>query len=818
MKHVRLFAILGIIGATLAAPGAAFADSALHSGIATTLPALPKGNYLSNYYIDVAAGARQLNVSLNANGGDVDLFVRFGTPFPLQDASVTYPTVSYDLLNRYGHYHSVSSTSNEAVTILPSGTVPLQAGRWYIALINGGTAPAAGTLTATVSDQAPVGSISLNFTSSYTDPKDAKNNCDISYWTDATPATPIGGNPGTTLGAQRKNALAYATNELVTQLGIPITISVQACGAHLGGDDNSATLAHAGATSFFYADAQYPANALARKYTWYPSTTAVRLNGSSMCGYAGGPCDGADNDEVRATFNMDFGTPGVLDGEKFYLGYDPTMKPSGDVDFITIAMHEITHGLGFLGLINDDSTLGPIGAKAGITVDTASNSASIDYTNLTEGPFDDIYDANIAMIAADKTYTPFSGYEVNGANDAARAAAMTSGPVATKTSPYAPGTFTDIRWSDPELAASPINIHSNLQAPDSFPSLYAPCDKSDSTTCDTQSGSTLSHTIQSGDMMNAFYSNSNLRNMGLAVPMLGKIGWSNANSTMPVWGQPMPNNWYDVTHNGHGFDFQLGYRDAVNGDVYFLTFYTYKTDGTPEWYHAEGHLVDGVFLPTILAANGATLVRIKYASTAPGQLNAIPDPSIDGSVVVDFNQAANAPQCRSVDRSGAMQLAVMYWTIGNESGTWCMEPIVALAQHANPDYNGHWYSSADSGWGFELLDVANAPGSPPSVYLYIYYPDATKQPTWAAASGVLNADGTTGDMPLQRISNGFCRSCTPPADLQLSDIGHMSITLNPIVAGQTPSGTASIAVTLPGTGQFVRSNVPIQMLSVKTGD
>ena len=227
---------LAVLAAALCVGSVAWADVGLQTGVVNNLPALPAGNYFSNYYIDVPVGAQQLAVNLNATGGDVDLFVRYGSPFPAQSSGAGFPTVSYDLLSRYGQYHSISSTSDESVLILPSDKVPLQAGRWYIALINGGNATANGTLTATYSSTVPIGNIVLDFNSAYTDPKDKTNDCDISFWTDTTPATPIGGNNGTTLGQQRKNALAQATQELVTQLGIQTTVTVQACGAHLGGD------------------------------------------------------------------------------------------------------------------------------------------------------------------------------------------------------------------------------------------------------------------------------------------------------------------------------------------------------------------------------------------------------------------------------------------------------------------------------------------------------------------------------------------------------------------------------------------------------
>ncbi len=804
----------------------AWADVGLQSGATNNLPALPANSYFSNYYIDVPSGAQQLKVSLNASGGDVDLFVRYGSPFPVQDLTVSYPTVSYDLLNRYGQYHSVSSTSNESVLILPSDKVPLQAGRWYIALINGGSSTANGTLTATVASAVPVGTIFLDFNSAYTDPSDKTNDCDITYWTDPTPATPIGNNSGTTLGQQRKNALAYAANELVTQLGIPVTIAVQACGAHLGGDDKSATLAHAGATSFFYDEPEYPSPALPKNYTWYPATAAVRLNGSSLCGFAGGPCTGSNNDEIAATFNMDIGTSGVLNGEKFYLGLDPNQKPVGDVDFISIAMHEMTHGLGFLGLVNTDPTQGPLGAKAGITIDTTNNTASIDYSNLTAGPFDDIYDDNVAIVANNTTYTPFTGYEVNSANDTARAAAMLSGGTVSTAGSYVAGLYglqfcgtysgacTGLRWSDATAANAAVNQNAGNPAPGNFPSLYAPCDKTKTTTCATQPGSTLSHTVQTGDMMNAYYSNTNLRSMGLAEPMLGPIGWSNAAAPMPMLGQPIPSAWYDRTHSGHGFDFQLAYHDPAGGDVYVLTFYTYSDNGVPEWYETYGHMVDGIFLPT-LQDNGVTLYRVLYSSLALGQLNPQPDPDLAGSVVVDFNQAANSPACRNVDRSDtAAFLAVMYWTIGSESGTWCMEPLVGPESHATPDYNGLWFAPSDSGWGFELLDTIGSPA--PNINILMYLPPAKgTDPTWALASGSLVNGSVT--MTLQQISSGFCRSCTPPPNETTTNNGTITLKLNPFQAGLQPNGTATFNISYPGGGSFSRSNIPIEMFSVPTG-
>ena len=823
MKYTKCLFILPPALAALAlslTANIAIAATALQSGIAVGLN-LPGTSFFSNYYLDVDSSAQKIAVNIAGSGGDTDLFLRFGSPFPEQSSTATYPTVSEDLLNRYAHYHSVSAGSVESIVVVPSSRVPVQAGRWYITVINSSTLSATGTLTATASASVPLATITLDFGNPSTN-SDPTLACDDSFWTDPAAATPAGGNNGTTLGQQRKNAVTYAANQLAQQLQIPVPITVHACGAHLGGDSTSAILAHAAPLSYFFDEPAFPIASLPKKYTWYSGTVGIRLAGTSLCGLAGGACSGVDNEEIEATFNMDIGTPAVLNGEKFYLGYDPSQKPGNTVDFISTAMHEMTHGLGFFGLANTDSTMGPVGAKAGIVVNTSSNSAAIAYQNLTAGPFDDIYDDSVAIVD-NTTYTPFMGYEVNGSGDAARAAALVSGATVTQPGTYIPGLIclpytgpcTGLRWSDLVAANSSVNDNVGRAAPNNFPSLYAPCDESKTVTCSTQPSSTLSHTVQAGDLMNAYASNTNLRNMGLAVPMLAPGGWSNAATTMPVFGQPIPSNWYDRAHSGHGFDFQLFAHDPLyRQDVYLLTFYTYQSDGTPEWYQTPGSLVDGVFLPGI-DPNGDTLYRVVYQTTPTAITSYSLDPNAHGSVVVDFNQAANSSACRNLDRSDSPLLGVMSWTINGDSGTWCVEPIVPLAAHASPDFNGHWYAPSDSGWGFELLDVNMGSGGDPSVFVYVYYPGPNNQPAWATASGTLTNGSVT--MQLLQVSNGYCRTC-PPVALTAPSIGTMTLSLQaPASSGERSTGTATILANYPGGGGFNRTNIPIQMLSLPTG-
>jgi hypothetical protein len=314
--------------------------------------------------------------------------------------------------------------------------------------------------------------------------------------------------------------------------------------------------------------------------------------------------------------------------------------------------------------------------------------------------------------------------------------------------------------------------------------------------------------------MNAVYPFPPPRTMGLSQPMLAPLGWSTATASAPVYAQPVPSNWYDRTHAGHGFDFQLAARDPLLGDAYILVFYTYSANGTPEWYFAQGNLVDGVFVAGI-ASVGNTLLYSTYGSNLGfGQLQPTPQANPVGTVIVDFNQASRSPACRNVDRSDQSMLGVMSWTIGNDADNWCMEPLIPLNRHATPDYNGHWYAPPDSGWGMEVLDYDGNVSSS-TVFVLVYYPDANGLPTWAVASGTLS----NGNANLQVLArtNGYCRTCTPPATTATSPIGTLTLSLTPGAGTNRATGTASFTINYPGGGSFSRSNDPITQLSLPTG-
>ncbi len=152
---------------------------------------------------------------------------------------------------------------------------------------------------------------------------------------DPTAATPVGGNPGTTIGQQRLNAFQQAANIWGATLTSNVTITIRAQFDPQTCTATSAVLGSAGSIQVFrdfsgapFAGTQY-GGALANKLT------GVDLN----------PAPNLNNEEINATFNSNLGQPGCFTGTFFYYGYDNNHGAS--VDLISVLLHEFGHGLGF---------------------------------------------------------------------------------------------------------------------------------------------------------------------------------------------------------------------------------------------------------------------------------------------------------------------------------------------------------------------------------------------------------------------------------------------------------------------------------------
>jgi hypothetical protein len=159
---------------------------------------------------------------------------------------------------------------------------------------------------------------------------------------DPTPVAPVGKNNGTTLGQQRLNVYQAVAAKWGAALTSSVPIVVYATWEPLACDESSGVLGSAG-TVFVnsnFPNAKFPD-------TWYNAALANKLAGTDLV-----PPDPSSTNplevygvDIRARFNVNLGTTGCLDDSPFYLGLDN--KHGTAIDFYSVLLHELGHGLGF---------------------------------------------------------------------------------------------------------------------------------------------------------------------------------------------------------------------------------------------------------------------------------------------------------------------------------------------------------------------------------------------------------------------------------------------------------------------------------------
>ncbi|TXK62283.1 PA domain-containing protein [Alkalisalibacterium limincola] len=153
---------------------------------------------------------------------------------------------------------------------------------------------------------------------------------------DPTPASPVGGNPGLTVGEQRQAAYRFAADLWGSVLEGDATVRVNASFAPLPCAPTTGVLASAGPT-FIFSD--FPG---AIPDTWYHVALAKAITGDDLIG---------TDPDIVTTFNASAGQPGCLEASGWYYGFDGNAPP-GQFNFLNVVMHEIGHGLGFSGFEN----------------------------------------------------------------------------------------------------------------------------------------------------------------------------------------------------------------------------------------------------------------------------------------------------------------------------------------------------------------------------------------------------------------------------------------------------------------------------------
>ncbi|MCA6064449.1 tandem-95 repeat protein [Thalassolituus marinus] len=154
---------------------------------------------------------------------------------------------------------------------------------------------------------------------------------------DTTSASAVGGNTATTLGAQRLAVFNKAADILNQTFNITQTIEIESKFDPLECYPTYGVLGSAG-PKYAYQVSE------SGVWTDYPISLANEHFGTDLVpsGY-----------EIRATFNSEIGTTGCLESSSWYLGFD---TPTSGTSLLSVVMHEIMHGMGFLSFMAYDGT------------------------------------------------------------------------------------------------------------------------------------------------------------------------------------------------------------------------------------------------------------------------------------------------------------------------------------------------------------------------------------------------------------------------------------------------------------------------------
>lgn len=185
---------------------------------------------------------------------------------------------------------------------------------------------------------------------------------------DATAIAAVGGNLGTTVGAQRKLSFIKAGEIIADQVNSSQTLIMDADFAGLSCTTNTAVLGSAGATTNTGNVNPMPDAAVLN--TFYPIGL---INAMGNADYGAGISD------VTAQFNSHIGNTGCLQASNgWYYGYDA--PPSNYIGFTTVLLHEVTHGLGFASLV-DASGAKPSGLDDIFSNNLYSKLNSVNWSN-----------------------------------------------------------------------------------------------------------------------------------------------------------------------------------------------------------------------------------------------------------------------------------------------------------------------------------------------------------------------------------------------------------------------------------------------------
>ena len=254
-----------------------------------------------------------------------------------------------------------------------------------------------------------------------------------------------------------KTAFNYAASIWASQLNSSVPIKINACWAEL----DPGVLGYGGSVSYHRNFTGGQSN------TWYPASAANALSGTDLNDSDGSDSDADGND---ADADMVVAYSRTYD---WYYGTDGN-TPAGKIDFASVVLHEICHGLGFAGSMRVSGGQGYYGLITGdddpITYDRFAENGSgtplLSYTNgsstlATQLTSNNVYfdgtNANAAnggsqpKLFAPSTWMQGSSYShldeiFNGTENALMTYSIGNGESIHSAGPVALGVLQDLGW------------------------------------------------------------------------------------------------------------------------------------------------------------------------------------------------------------------------------------------------------------------------------------------------------------------------------------------------------------------------------------
>ena len=203
---------------------------------------------------------------------------------------------------------------------------------------------------------------------------------------DPTPATPVGGNQGTTVGEQRMNVFKKVAQLWGDALVSAVPIVADASFAPLTCSTNQIMLGQAAYTRSVSNMPGLPPD------VWVPIALANALTGSDQNGTEA---------EIAAMFNGGL-SDCSMNLQNWYYGLDG--QAGDDVDLLAVVLHEFGHGLGFASVIDPSNGQ----AQSGLLDAFVTNV----YDNGTNKAWTDMTDAERATSAKNARHLVWSGPNV----------------------------------------------------------------------------------------------------------------------------------------------------------------------------------------------------------------------------------------------------------------------------------------------------------------------------------------------------------------------------------------------------------------------